>query len=97
MARVDDHRVVSGILWRLRIGAPWADILERYGPHIMTCYNRFVRWRKAGVWNRISCSVSEAYDGGIQMIDSSSIRVHPHGANGKKGGDPVAWVPRGVA
>lgn len=30
--------------WRLRTGAPWADIPERYGPH-MTCYNRLVRWR----------------------------------------------------
>lgn len=63
----------------------------------MTCYNRFVRWRKKGVWDRILQAVSEAYDGGIQMIDSSSIRVHQHGANGKKGSEPVAWVARGAA
>ena len=96
VARVDDRRVINGILWRLRTGAPWADIPERYGPH-MTCYNRFVRWRKAGVWDRILQAVSEAYAGDIQMIDSSSIRVHQHGANGKKGGDPVAWAARGAA
>ncbi len=95
VARVDDRRVINGILWRLRTGAPWADIPERYGPH-MTCYNRFVRWRKAGVWDRILHAVSEAYDGDVQMIDSSSIRVHQHGANGKKGGDPVAWAARGA-
>jgi len=94
-ARVDDRRVINGILWRLRTGAPWADIPERYGPH-MTCYNRFVRWRKAGVWDRILHAVSEAYDGDVQMIDSSSICVHQHGANGKKGGDPVAWAARGA-
>jgi putative transposase len=82
VARVDDRRVLNGILWQLRTGAPWADMPERYGPH-MTCYNRFVRWRKAGVWDRILHAVSAAYDGDVQMIDSSSIRVHQHGANGK--------------
>ncbi len=88
--RVDDRRVLNGIFW-LRTGAPWADIPERYGPHT-TCYNRFVRWRKAGVWDRLMQAVSKAYDGDIQMIDSSSVRVHQHAANGKKGGDLVAWV-----
>jgi len=38
--RVDDRRVLNGIFWRMRAGAPWADIPERYGPHT-TCYNRF--------------------------------------------------------
>ena len=94
--RVDDRRVLNGIFWRLRTGAPWADIPERYGPPT-TCYNRFVRWRKAGVWDRILHSVSEAYDGNVQMIDSSSIRVHQHAANGKKGGDRQAWAARGAA
>ena len=82
--RVDDRRVLNGIYWRLRTGSPWADIPERYGPYT-TCYNRFVRWRKAGVWDRLFDAVSRAYDGDVQMIDSSSIRVHQHCANGKKG------------
>ena len=82
--RVDDRRVLNGIYWRLRTGSPWADIPERYGPYT-TCYNRFVRWRKAGVWDRLFKAVSRAYEGDLQMIDSSSIRVHQHGANGKKG------------
>ena len=81
--RVDDRRVLNGIFWRLRTGAPWADIPERYGPHT-TCVNRFNRWRRAGVWDRLLTAVSKAYDGDIQMIDSSSIRVHQHAANGKK-------------
>jgi len=94
VTRVDDRRVLNGIFWRLRTGAPWADIPERYGPHT-TCVNRFNRWRKAGVWDRILTAVSKAYDGDIQMIDSSSIRVHQHAANGKKKkSDPVAWVAR---
>ena len=60
--------------------------------------NRFNRWRKAGVWARILAAVSAAYDGDIQMIDSSSIRVHQHAANTKKKiKDPVAWVVRAAA
>ena len=81
--RVDDRRVLNGIFWRLRTGAPWADIPSRYGPHT-TCVNRFNRWRKAGHWARILQAVSAAYEGDIQMIDSSSIRVHQHAANAKK-------------
>lgn len=91
VARVDDRRVLNGIFWRLRSGAPWADIPERYGPPT-TCYNRFVRWRKAGIWDGLLQAVAEAYNGKIQMIDSSSVRVHQHAANGgKKGGSAVAW------
>ncbi len=81
--RVDDLRVLNGIFWRLRSGAPWADILERYGPYT-TCYNRFVRWRKPGVWDRLLQFLPEAYNGKIQMIDSSVVRVHQHAANGEK-------------
>ena len=83
VARADDRRVLNGIYWRLWTGSPRADIPERYGPST-TCYNRFVRWRKLGVWDRIFEAVSRACKGDLQMIDSSSIRVHPHGANDKK-------------
>ena len=84
VARVEDRKVLNGIYWRLRTGSPWADIPERYGPYT-TCYNRFVRWRKLGVWDAVFEAVSEAYEGSLQMVDSSSIRVHQHAANGKKG------------
>jgi transposase len=41
-----------------------------------------VRWRKAGVvWDRILAAVAKAYDGNVQMIDSTSVRVHQHAAN----------------
>ena len=90
--RVEDRRVLNGIFWRLRSGSPWADIPERYGPYT-TCYNRFVRWRKAGIWDRLLHSVSEAYAGQIQMIDSSVVRVHQHAANGeKKVAEVIAWA-----
>lgn len=80
VARADDRKVLNGIYWRSRTGSPWADILDRYGP-ATTCCNRFVRWRKIGVWDAIFESVSKAYRGDLQMIDSSSIPVHQHAAN----------------
>ena len=40
--------------------------------------------RKAGVWDRVMAAVSQAFDGDVQMIDSTSVRVHQHAANSKK-------------
>ncbi|WDF74401.1 IS5 family transposase (plasmid) [Novosphingobium sp. KACC 22771] len=82
--RVDDRRVLNGILWRFRSGSPWAEVPERYGPST-TCYNRFVRWRKAGVWDRLLSAVPAGFNGELVMIDSTCVRVHQHGATAKKG------------
>ncbi len=57
--RADDREVLNDIFWRLRTGSPWADIPERYGPYT-TCYNRFVRRRRIGVWDRLFAAVSRA-------------------------------------
>ncbi len=62
--RVDDRRVLNGIYWVLRTGAPWRDLPESYGPYT-TCYNRFNHWRKAAVWDRIMDAIIEAYDGEV--------------------------------
>ncbi len=89
--RVDDRRVLSGIFWVLRSGAPWRDLPDRYGP-CTTCYNRFVRWRKAGVWDRLMDAITAAYDGDIQMIDSTSIRAHQQAATAKRGIEIIVSV-----
>jgi transposase len=89
--RVDDRRVLNGIFWVLRSGAPWRDLPERYGPRT-TCYNRFVRWRRAGVWDRLMDAISAAYDGDIQMIDSTSIRAHQQAATAKRGVEIIVSV-----
>ena len=82
--RVDDRRVLNGTLWVLRSGAPWRDLPERYVPRT-TCYNRFVRWRKAGVWDRLMDPIIIAHDCDIRMIGSTSVRVHQQAATGKRG------------
>ena len=77
--RVNDRRVLSGIFWVLRSGAPWRDLPKTYGPRT-TCYNRFVRWRRAGVWDQIMDALAAGHDAAVQMIDTSVVRVHQHGA-----------------
>jgi transposase len=63
----------------LRSGAPWRDLPAAFGPYT-TCHNRFVRWRRAGVWGRIIDALAAAHDAAVQMIDTSIVRVHQHGA-----------------
>jgi transposase len=58
---------------------PWRDLPETYGPRT-TCYNRFVRWQRAGVWDRVMEALAAAHDAAVQMIDTSVVRVHQHGA-----------------
>jgi transposase len=77
--RVNDRRVLNGIFWVLRSGAPWRDLPNNFGPYT-TCYNRFVRWRRAGVWAKIMSALARAHDAAVQMIDTSIVRVHQHGA-----------------
>ena len=86
--------MLNGIFWVLRSGAPWRDLPKRYGPRT-TCYNRFNRWRKAGVWDRLMDAISAAHDGQIQMIDSTSIRAHRLAATTKRGPDYCFGRSRG--
>jgi transposase len=78
--RVNDRRVLNGILWVLRSGAPWRDLPKAFGPYT-TCYNRFVRWRRAGVWSRTIGALAATRDKAVQMIDTSIVRVHQHAAS----------------
>jgi len=77
--RVNDRRVLNGIFWVLRSGAPWRDLPESFGPYT-TCYNRFIRWRRAGVWSGIMDALAATHDAAVQMIDTSIVRVHQHAA-----------------
>lgn len=73
--RVDDRRVLNGIFWVLHSGAPWRDLSQDYRPRT-TCYNRFIRWRKAGVWDRLMAAITAVHDDKIQMIDRTPVRAH---------------------
>jgi transposase len=76
--RVNDRRVLNGIFWVLRSGAPWRDLPQTFDPYT-TCYNRFVRWGRAGIWDQILDALAAMHDAAVQMIDTSIVRVHQHG------------------
>jgi transposase len=73
-SEVDDRRVLNGIFWVLGSGASWRDLPETYGPRT-TCNNRFVRWRRAGVWDQVMDTLVAGHDAAVQMIDTSVVRV----------------------
>ncbi|XMN11297.1 IS5 family transposase [Streptomyces griseobrunneus] len=86
-----DHRqVINGVLWRLRTGAPWRDLPERYGPW-QTAYERFARWEADGTWARLLEQVQVRDDsvGAVQWtvsVDSTINRAHQHAVGARKKG-----------
>ena len=96
--RVDDRRVVSGIVYVIRNGLQWKDAPKTYGPH-KTLYNRFIRWSLLGVFDRIFASL--AGDGPKPeriMIDASHLKAHRTAASLlKKGMFPAASGARRAA
>jgi transposase len=88
--RVDDRRVVSGIVYVIRNGLQWKDAPKGYGPH-KTLYNRFIRWSLMGVFDRIFAGL--AGDGPKPeriMIDATHLKAHRTAASLlKKGMFPV--------
>ena len=83
--RVDDRRVISGILHVLRSGCRWKDCPPEYGPPT-TVYNRFVRWAERGVWERLFRELAaRGRSGETQMIDSTHVKAHRSAAGGKGG------------
>lgn len=80
-----EPRIILGIVYVIRHGLMWRDAPKRQGPPT-TCYNRFVRWRKAWVWDRLLAAVSTGFNGELVLIGSTCVRVHQHGATDKKGG-----------
>ena len=74
--RVDDRRVISGIIHVIRNGLMWRDAPGRYGRH-KTLYNRFVRWSAIGIFNRIFeelAATSATTD--TVMIDTTHLKAH---------------------
>src|SRR6202040_4400852 len=74
--RVDDRRVVSGIVYVIRNGLQWKDAPRGYGPH-NTLYNRFIRWSRLGVFARIFTALAAAADAPERlMIDATHLKAH---------------------
>ena len=83
--RVDDRRVISGVLHVLKSGCRWRDCPPSYGPRT-TIYNRYNRWARQGIWRRLFERL--AGTGGIPdelAIDSTHIKAHRSASGAKRG------------
>ena len=86
--------MINAILWKLRTGAPWRDLPERYGPW-KTAHERLRRWTADGTWDRLLDEVVVKDDavGAVEWVfsvDSSSVRAHQHAAGARKKGARAA-------
>jgi transposase len=85
------RRIINGILWVLRTGAPWHDLPARYGP-VGTVSSRFYRWRAPGVWDRALAALQTKADArgevdwDLHFVDASIIRAHQHAAGARRDG-----------
>lgn len=86
--------MINAILWKLRTGAPWRDLPERYGPW-KTAHERLRMWTADGTWDRILAQVVVKDDslGSLEenvefviSVDSTSVRAHQHAAGARKKG-----------
>jgi putative transposase len=80
----DNRLFVDAVLWIARAGAPWRDLPPQFG-NWNSVFQRFRRWAKKGVWERIFNALLENPDFEYLIIDSTIVRAHQHAA-GAKGG-----------
>ena len=74
--RVDDRRILSGIVFVIRNGLRWRDAPAAYGPH-KTIYNRFMRWSRLGVFNKMFSALAATSDADdVLMIDATHLKAH---------------------
>jgi transposase len=76
ITRVDDRRIVSAIVFVIRNGLRWRDAPGEYGPH-KTIYNRFIRWSRLGVFNKIFAELARKGANAERiMIDATHLKAH---------------------
>jgi len=96
--RVDDRLIVSAIIFVIKNGLRWRDAPRSYGPH-KTIYNRFIRWSRLGVFNRIFVELAgKAGEPDRIMIDATHLKAHRTAASLLKGGlfPDVSGAPKGA-
>ncbi len=94
--RVDDRRVISGIVHVLKSGGRWRDCPGEYGPHT-TVYNRYNRWSRRGFWRAMLAALAEAgWVTETAALDSTYVKAHRSAHGGKGGRRRRPSAPRAV-
>ncbi|GAA3398833.1 hypothetical protein GCM10017752_64240 [Streptomyces roseoviridis] len=96
--RLDDRRILNGIVWKFRTGVAWRDVPERYGPWA-TLHTRFRRWAMDGTFDRMLRAAQAKADAAgdvewLVSVDSTVVRAHQHAAGARKGGS-ATWPSGG--
>ncbi|WP_307513224.1 IS5 family transposase [Streptomyces sp. W4I9-2] len=94
------RRLVDGVRWRVRTGAPWRDLPSEYGPW-QTVYGLFRRWQRQGVWARILTLLQARADAAGLIVwevnvDSTVCRAHQHAAGARRDGAGQKEPPGGM-
>ena len=90
----DNRLFVEAVLFRFRAGVPWRDLPERFGDWKIV-YQRFNRWAKSGVFERVFRLLASDHDNEYMMIDATIVRAHQHSAGAKKDGAQAIGRSRG--
>jgi transposase len=95
------RQLIDAIRWRIRAGAPWREIPERYGPW-QNAYGLFRTWSRDGTWARILTALQARADAAGRIawdvsIDSTIVRAHQHAAGARRDGAAQAEPPGGIA
>ncbi|MGH8527168.1 MAG: IS5 family transposase [Gammaproteobacteria bacterium] len=90
----DNRLFVEAVLYRYRAGIPWRDLPERFGDWKIV-YQRFSRWAKRGVFERIFNLLASDHDNEYMMIDATVVGAHQHSAGAKKNGGQAIGRSRG--
>ena len=93
----DNRLFVEAVLYRYRTGMPWRDLPERFGDW-KNVHQRFSRWAKSGVWEKVFHELLRDRKNQYLMIDSTIVRAHQQAATGRQKGAPTRlWgVPEEV-
>ena len=86
----DNRRFINGVLWVLRSGSFWSDMPERYG-RWQTNHQRFSRWAKKGVWERVFASLLKDRRNEYLMLDATLVKAHQAAIAGKGGPKIRLW------
>lgn len=90
----DNREFINSVFWILRTGSPWRDLPPDYG-NWSNVHRRFIRWRDAGIWEKLLEQLVDSPDFEWLMIDASHIKVHPHAAGAKGGNQEMSRTKGG--
>ena len=83
----DNRLFLEAVLWRVRTGAPWRDLPSGFG-HWNSVFQRFRRWVKSGVFERVFACLSDEPDFEYALVDGTIVTAH-HKASGARGGPAI--------